>query len=154
MNIEDFKFIPLDQFSLLWRFNDPNYDQLNSQDLTQIRPFDTESADRVSKISESLMEGESPSKSYFPIVVHMDVGSSERQKVIDWLLNQLFFKDMEVVVTWDKYNAVICPYRVFASNFDSFCYPGSDDVTVFPLSTKCILFYHHEGHIYVGSCGA
>ena len=49
----------------------------------------------------------------------------------------------QVTVRWDSTTAVRTTWKVFADHWDDFCYPGSDDVEVFPLTGEWLLLYHH-----------
>jgi hypothetical protein len=50
---------------------------------------------------------------------------------------------VRVVVSWDRRTALETSWGTFASQWESFCYPGSDDATVCPLDERWVLCYHH-----------
>lgn len=51
-----------------------------------------------------------------------------------WLLARLPERAREVVVSWDARTAAMVPWGVFCDHRADFCYPASDDVTVWPLA--------------------
>ena len=44
-----------------------------------------------------------------------------------------------------------CPWKIFIKYFDSFYYPGSDDLTVCDESLQWALLFYHEDEIYFGT---
>ena len=48
-----------------------------------------------------------------------------------------------VLISWDARTAAMTDWELFVAHWDDFCYPASDDVTVFPLGGEWVLCYHH-----------
>jgi hypothetical protein len=74
----------------------------------------------------------------------IDVESANAKQTAQWL-EHLAPADTPVIVSWQREDAVLVPWRVFVDYWDAFWYPASDDVTVFPLSEAWALSCDHEG---------
>jgi hypothetical protein len=61
----------------------------------------------------------------------------------DWLRTLPVTQSEQVTVRWDASTAVNTTWEVFTQYWDDFCYPGSDDIEVFPASNAWLLLYHH-----------
>ena len=51
--------------------------------------------------------------------------------------------DARIVVSWEPAIALETSWRTFAAQWQAFCYPGTDDVTICPLDERWVLCYHH-----------
>jgi hypothetical protein len=60
-----------------------------------------------------------------------------------WLTERNITSESTVVVQWNRDLAVETKWSVFCTYWDSFCYPSSDDVDVFPVLRGWLLQYHH-----------
>lgn len=52
--------------------------------------------------------------------------------------------DERVILSWSAESALVTRWDTFVQHWDAFCYPSSDDVTVWPLSGEWTLCYHHD----------
>jgi len=59
-----------------------------------------------------------------------------------WLLNQQP-AEAPVVVSWQAELGVRTTWYIFADYWEAFCYPSSDDVTVWPEGKDWVLAYYH-----------
>ena len=51
--------------------------------------------------------------------------------------------DERIVVSWEPAVALETSWRTFTTQWQAFCYPGTDDVTISPLDERWVLCYHH-----------
>ena len=51
--------------------------------------------------------------------------------------------DERIVVSWEPAVALETSWRTFTTEWQAFCYPGTDDVTISPLDERWVLCYHH-----------
>jgi len=110
--------------------------------LAAIVPLAVSEAAQLNKRSLSFYQPShtlSPSAFYEIVPQRADVPANELR---EWLLRQQP-KDISVVVSWQANLAVRTTWRVFTEYWDSFCYPSSDDVAVWPVSEQWVLAYHH-----------
>ena len=47
------------------------------------------------------------------------------------------------LVSWEPAVALETSWRTFTTQWQAFCYPGTDDVTISPLDERWVLCYHH-----------
>ena len=46
-------------------------------------------------------------------------------------------------MSWEPTVALETSWRTFTTQWQAFCYPGTDDVTISPLDERWVLCYHH-----------
>jgi hypothetical protein len=56
--------------------------------------------------------------------------------------------DEEVLVSWRDTDAVVTRWSVFTQHWGAFCYPSSDDVTVWSAAEEWALSYQHAELFY------
>lgn len=136
MNV-NIKTIPITDFSLSWRWTDPKYDVLPPEILKQIISLSSESA---AMISEKAVK--KCSENINGIRIEADEATTELPKL---QINNT----TEIYISWSSDTAVITTWRVFCNYWDSFCYPSSDDVTIWSSSSDWVLcYFHNEYFIY------
>jgi hypothetical protein len=135
--------LPMTQFPLAWRFTAAEAGWTPAR-LADIRPLTPALAAAVSARLEarrSPLEGHASEASLdipAPCVSQADVVRTRE------VLAGLGAADAErVVVSWDERCALETSWRTFRSHWETFCYPGTDDVTVVPLDERWTLCYHH-----------
>ena len=132
-------FIPLEQFSLAWRWTDPAYSVLPHSSATAIRPL------APAKAAELASEGRSRCQPHrvaeFDMVVAADSDCAD--SVRDRLLALGVDPETEVVVSWDADTALLTSWRVLVDHWPDFCYPSSDDVSVWASGESWTLCYRH-----------
>jgi hypothetical protein len=143
-------FVPMDQFSLRWRWTDPKYRALSGIELALIRPFDAAaagvahaSAIRVLKAISSTLSGTGVTAVADDESAAMHDASGDPHVVRDWLRHLVSNCNDAVIISWDQSTAVLAPWNLFVERWDDFCYPSSDDVFVFPLTGDWMLCYDH-----------
>jgi hypothetical protein len=68
----------------------------------------------------------------------------EEDAVAEWLGAGTLASQM-VIASWSEDEAIYLPWSVFRKYWSSFCYPSSDDVTVWPVDESFGLSYSHIG---------
>jgi hypothetical protein len=132
IDIEEDDFTSLALFSLNWRWADPKWNQLPDNILSQIRPLREDKAQAL--WSQPLLL--SSNADWLDQFVETDT-SQDEQEVRHWLQQKSLIDNQQVVISWDKQTAGI-------TTWNDFCYPSSDDVTIWPLSTDWVLRYYHS----------
>ena len=140
----DLDYVPLQQFSLRWRFTDRRCNQLSEAELAQIRPLSLSASGSVHRVIMSFVGDD---KSPFPArgfgnVTQCDT-SGDAQVGRFWLEGVLPSAENQVLVSWDANVAVVTMLSLFTRFWDDFCYPGSDDTTIVPFDLSWIVQYRH-----------
>jgi hypothetical protein len=71
-------------------------------------------------------------------------------RVQQWLISKVTDMSREVILSWNPALAAVVACETFCRYWDDFCYPGSDDVAIFPQSEEWALLYHHEEYLFFG----
>ena len=153
LKIKDADIRSLTDFPLKWRWTNPKWNQLSNADLQRIKPLTQTKAKELWRIFGHYVLGNGPRENIFECRPWIDAtvdypGAFDR--VRDWLLVQFSDREQDVVVSWDKDNAVVTSWGVFCDYWDDFCYPASDDVAVLPPSVDWVLFYQHGERFVFG----
>ena len=147
--IEDSDFQPLDEFPLKWRWTDPRWNELPADALKAIRPFSDGKARELLQHSLAFSNASGLFESHFDRISSIDAPADSTQ-VRQWLLDRSPDQDQMVIVSWDHHHAVLVRWDVFCEYWDDFCYPASDDVTVWPPSEEWALMYLHSEEFVFG----
>jgi hypothetical protein len=132
-------FVPLDDFPLLWRWTRRSYDLLPAPALATIRPLGEcaaaavapEAAARCGQVAGAAIE------------FALDTGGEDASAVRSWLARLEIPAVVPVIVSWAPHLAIVTCWETFAQHWDAFCYPASDDVTVWAPGDGWTLCYHH-----------
>lgn len=139
------KTTSINNFVLKWRFTDKNYSLLAPEDLSKIRPLEKESASIVWRQSIKLSsEGNYPSLNNAEYIECAD-----HQSVQKWLQSKL--QGEEIIVSWDSEVAVITTPSMVSRYWDDFCYPASDDVTIWSENKQWVVCYSHDEKFWYGT---
>lgn len=159
LNQADFR--PADSFELWWRWANPNRVLLPESVLAQIRPLTKEKAQEVWQ-SELTYSSElwryafntaiNPitSSSLFEWIRHVDLSVKEIDAIQEMLSTFEPQENQIVIVMWEPTRAVVAPWHVFRTYFWDFCYPVTDDVSIWPTSELWGIQYHHEDQLVFG----
>lgn len=130
-------YVPLDDFPLIWRWADrwrmPDNPRVTST-FRAIRP-------------EKARELHAQAIAYHLAPVGRDgdavsfASDGDPRAVRDRLLVLGPSLDETVIVSWDQRTAITTSWGAFCVDWDDFCYPGCDDVTVWPLAGEWSLAY-------------
>ena len=137
-------FVSLEQLHRAWRFTDPKHNLLPPDVLADIRPL---TPSRTAALSIPLTRA---CAGYYSdtatAVVEFSADSSNDEAIARTgrdLAALSVADEARVVVSWDAVDAVETSWRTFSTYWDDFCYPSSDDVTIYPLDGRWVLCYHH-----------
>lgn len=147
--LEPSSFRELDDFPLKWRWTDEKWDVLPDDAVILIRPYTDLRAREILELSLKFGNAEGLFQSRFDKVEQFDA-SVDPAKVTEWLQRSTLGQKQQVVVSWDHHLAVLVDCSVFCEYWDDFCYPSSDDVAIFPIDMKWVLFYFHNEYFEFG----
>jgi len=74
----------------------------------------------------------------------IDIDAHDENLVSEWLRECVSDAEM-VIASWSEAEALYLPWSVFRKYWSSFCYPSSDDVTVWPPDEQWGLSFAHSG---------
>lgn len=120
-------------FPLAWRWTDSRYSVLPEAVLSQLQPLGTQEAQLAFERARSFQRASS--------IKHSADLSDEDGCA--WLRAQHAGLSDIVTVSWSPECALRSSWQIFADHWSDFCYPSSDDLTVWPDSERWVLFYHH-----------
>ena len=130
------------EFPLAWRWTQSEHGVMPLHVLAAIVPLAaSEAAQRNERSLTFYQQSRILSPSVFRTIISQraEIPAAEARA---WLLQQQP-TDVSVVVSWQPDLAVRTTWHVFTDYWDSFCYPSSDDVAVWPESEQWVLAYHH-----------
>jgi hypothetical protein len=129
-------FVSLDTFPLGWRFAPERVGSISSTTLARIRAL---SADRAAAFAHGARE-RCEEAARFAVTFRSD----ESPGVVRAQLQALPpHPATGILISWDARTAVASDWEVFVAHWDDFCYPSSDDVTMWPLDDGWTLCYRH-----------
>lgn len=144
-------YAPLAEFPLLWRWTDPKYVLLSEEQLSHIRPLNACAAQKAHSLGRLCIQDRSrrPSIEVFEPSVECDT-SGDPSDGRCWLedLTRSLSPSENIVITWTEELAVATKLSVFVKYWDDFCYPMTDDTTVFPFDISWVIQYWHEEVLY------
>nr|WP_315234728.1 hypothetical protein [uncultured Albidiferax sp.] len=128
---------------------DEKYALLPQDVLSRIEPHTSAQADRLFQQSLAFNGSDGLSERIFSLK-RIETGGVDPERVTDWLLNCHKDKETRVVLSWQPNTAVATTWGIFASYWDAFCYPASDDLNVWSEASSWVLAYHHEEFMQFG----
>lgn len=136
-------FVPLLGFGRAWRFLDPKYNVLPSAVLADLHPISLECLATLNAVLESAST-RTTTEAASLIDIDAACESEEARDRISSALGELPIPvDQRIIVGRDDRDALETSWRTFCAYWDDFCYPSSDDVTIYPLDGSWVLCYHH-----------
>lgn len=143
--------ILMGDFSLRWRFTEPEYKVLPKIHLNQIKPLDKEASKFLSDyIDDTRLHLNVPfKKDFFKSIDKKFIFEGNEKDVKKWLYQRGIAFEKEVYLCYDSETAIIAPWKLVIKYFDDFHY--ADDLTVIDQSLNWALLFFHEGEIYFGS---
>ena len=133
-------FQKLESFALHWRFTDPKYNLLPKNVLETIRPF---SVQKAQAIFQYINEVITPSITATKKDIKADHDNpSQTKKALAALFPSL--EETEIILSYGNDEAIFTSLGTFCEYWDDFCYPGSDDIVIFPLNEQWTLAYNHH----------
>ena len=129
-------------FPLAWRWTQPSHAVLPPEVLAQIHPMQAhESAQLSAKARSFRIDGHLSPNNFGSLRTHETIGSIAEAR--SWLREQQSDVTVEVFVEWDSELVISTTWQIFTEYWDDFCYPASDNVTVWPMTGAWVLLYHH-----------
>jgi hypothetical protein len=129
-------FVPLEQSGRWWRWSEARTNRLPPSALAHIRALRPERAADLAPRAAFLCAARRDGMTNFP--AGADAGA------VRLALGALGVDaHTRVVVSWDETDAVLTDWSTFVAYWDDFCYPGSDDLTVWPVGEEWTLCYDH-----------
>lgn len=156
MQISDDDYQPMETFALRWRWANTHSPNLSAEERSRVRPLKPDQAKRA--WDESLRfagDGRDfrPRETLFPNVLSLDTSEREPEQVHDWLEACVPHGERLVVVSWQMDSAVVTDRGLFVRHWDDFCYPASDDASIWPAGSRetpdWVVHYWHEEVLYV-----
>lgn len=137
LSFEPNDFIELSDFALAWRWCDPHRaTELPAEARRRIRPLTSTAAARVGDRASFLCDRRRDGMRRIP-------ADGEADRVRQMLATLPIDEHARVVVSWSDDVAVVTDWPTFRAYWDEFCYPSSDDVTIWPLDERWSLCYDH-----------
>jgi hypothetical protein len=130
---------PFTSSGYAWRWRDPKYDVLPDDVLRSIRALRRDKAQHYCQQSLSIDRWvrDRPAR-------EIETDAHDENFVSEWLRECAADTEM-VIASWGDDEAVYLPWKVFRKYWSSFCYPSSDDVTLWPLNDEWGLSFSHDG---------
>ena len=139
----------LSAFPLRWRWTPERSAGFTEDLLARIQPLQPEKARELCQLALTSLSAEPGDfdiiTRLFEHPVRIDTRSAD---VVAWLTERIP-AGVPIVVSWNCDVAVLTDSDLFIAHWDDFCYPSSDDVSVFPLDAGWVLhFWHEEQFLY------
>jgi hypothetical protein len=135
MDIKTLETTDINDFSLKWRWIDPDYLLMPVEDLNKIVPLSADSASMVFEETLHLLKGSDIENKGERISAEQVDGCRYLDRIKG---------EKRILVNWDSDCSVITTAEVFIKYWKNFCYPISDDVTIWPESKAWLLHYFHD----------
>jgi hypothetical protein len=130
-------FQPLADFPLSWRWLSPSHAPLTYEVLSDLRALKPSVAFHLADRAAELCGAHDAAAATFSAT-----GDSE---VVRELLERLAINPTEpVLLSWDRDTALLMTWHTFCGCWDVFCYPASDDITIWSPEGNWVLCYHHS----------
>jgi hypothetical protein len=131
------QFRSIADFPLAWRWTSETHNLLAPEVLTDIRPLTETTAsaladDGLARCPDAQLLGEAYAAE-----------SDEVDRVATRLRALPVSAETRVIVSWDSTTALETSWATFAKYWDAFCYPSSDDVTVWEIGAPWSVCYRH-----------
>jgi hypothetical protein len=124
----------IQKFPLAWHWTDSQHSVLPDIVLSQLQPLGAQEAQLAFERAQSFRRRCS--------ITHSADGSDGDGRT--WLEARHGSLSDSVTIAWSPQCALRTSWQIFTEYWSDFCYPSSDDVTVWPDSERWVLFYHHE----------
>lgn len=155
INLENIQnhIIEMKDFELKWRFTEEKYDVLPELHLNQIKPLSKGACNFLDQYIKStvLQDNEPFKKNLFHTVEYIYVSEANERDVKEWLYQRGVAFDKNVYVSWDSEKGAIVPWKILIDYFDSFYYPGSDDLIAIDENLNWALLFAHWETIFFGT---
>ena len=151
MNYSEKDFEDFNKFLLKWRFSGPNIN-FPKNSIKFIHPFNTIKSNEIWNLSLKFIDRSEnnfkPSKIFYKIKTLENLELKENIEIIAWLNENIPADNEKLILSWQPDTSILTTREVFINFWDDFCYPGSDDISIFSKSELWILHYWHEESFY------
>ena len=128
--------VPFAAFPLAWRFTPERTACSTPEALARLHPFTDVEAGRVA--DEAVSRCTIDESGALAFRSDEPPGAVRRS-----LLELPVLPDARIIVSWDRSTALATDWDSFVSYWDDFCYPASDDVTIWSPNGDWTLCYRH-----------
>ena len=133
--------VPMNQFALAWRFTDERWSRRGGEALRDVRPLTpARAAGLHGPLAAACHVARDGGARHVPAACQDEAGARHVGSALAALGPG---DDERIVIAWDHATALETSWRTFRENWEVFCYPGSDDVTISPRDERWVLCYHH-----------
>ncbi|MFT4538852.1 MAG: hypothetical protein ACI841_000454 [Planctomycetota bacterium] len=152
-DLSDTQHPPLAGFNYAWRWLEENHYPLPQAELDRIRPLDDATAKRAwdyaMKWHAKDVFDARPSAESFGTIDTLE--QPHEHDAVNWLTQRLAgFGRLPIIVSWQPGSGVLTDAELFTERWESFCYPASDDVDIWPLDASWVVTYWHEEQLWFG----
>lgn len=145
IKIDNKEIIPLDEFSLNWRFDKVHNPIISKIEKSKIQPLSEVESKRINKIID-FFENETNRIRYFSesgrISATQD-STNNIKRFINVVDNELKLFEEDLIITWDRKITLKTTKEIFLKFWTDFLYPSSDNVTIISEKTNWMMFYNH-----------
>ena len=127
---------------LAWRWTNPKFALLPEIILGQMHPIDPNEAALLCTHSLTFADRDGLSSDVFTIT-NLEAEGLSKESGCCWFRARQHNLSELVTLSWNQQTAIQTTWEVFTSYWDDFCYPSSDDVSIWPGSERWALLYHH-----------
>lgn len=145
IEIDEKEIIPLDEFSLNWRFNETQNTTISKIEKSKIYPLSEVESKRINNIID-YFENELNRMKYFSEKGWFSATQDSIKNIerfINVVDNELNMCEEDLIVTWNRKTTLKTTKQIFLKFWTDFLYPSSDDVTIISEKTNWIMFYSH-----------
>jgi hypothetical protein len=127
---------PLEEFPLAWRFTSARHALPPAETAARLMPLDRRTAAQIA--NEAIDRDTEASRT--PLSFRTDEAPGAVRR---WLLELPVDASAVVVLSWNRATALVTDWTTFVAHWDDFCYPASDDVTIWSPNGAWTLSYRH-----------
>lgn len=137
--------LPATSSSLAWRWTQASHALFSSEELSQVASLAVPAAKEANLEALRAVSRDGLQSPPTSDLRRLEVPESgDTESIVAWLEALPTGLTGKVVASWSAETALKLPWALFVRRWEDFCYPGSDDIAVFPTSRTWILAYHHE----------
>lgn len=136
ITLSESDFVSLDAFPFAWRWTQEGHASFPAATLARIRPLAPDRAGAIAPEATELCVGGDTAT--------MRSAAGDPERVRAWLATLPVKPETAILAFWDVETAVVTDWQTFVTYWDDFCYPASDDVTVWNPRGVWYLCYDHE----------
>jgi len=139
------EIIALDDFELGWRWDTLHNTGISTEDKIQLKPLSITESKSLYKIINFFESESNLSNGFQPS--GWILASSETKESTDKFSN--YFQELtrnykeNIFISWNRSTCLYTTKDIFIRNWDDFCYPSSDDITIISELTNWVYFYNH-----------